>query len=114
MSNKKSEYGLLIDYEFCTGCHTCELACAQEYKHKPGVRGIKVFEIEQMLPNGKASLTYFPFPTDVCILCPHLTREGLDPACVKHCMSACMKFGRITELAKKLGKKPKMVLWIPR
>ncbi|MFC1640021.1 4Fe-4S binding protein [Gemmatimonadota bacterium] len=22
------EYGLLIDYEYCTGCHACEVACA--------------------------------------------------------------------------------------
>ena len=20
--------GILVDYEFCTGCHTCEIACA--------------------------------------------------------------------------------------
>ena len=25
--SKANEYGLLIDYEFCTGCHTCEVAC---------------------------------------------------------------------------------------
>ena len=22
-----AQQGLLIDYEFCTGCHTCEMAC---------------------------------------------------------------------------------------
>jgi len=22
-----ARYGLLIDYEYCTGCHTCEIAC---------------------------------------------------------------------------------------
>jgi Fe-S-cluster-containing dehydrogenase component len=113
MTKKKAEYGLLIDYEFCTGCHTCEVACAQEYKHKPGVRGMKVFEVEQKLPNGDAYLTYFPFPTKACILCPHLTKKGLEPACVKHCMAACMKFGRLSDLAKELGKKPQMVLWSP-
>ena len=52
MDKKKPEYGLLIDYEYCTGCHSCEVACAQEYKHKAGVRGIKVFEVEQKLPDG--------------------------------------------------------------
>jgi Fe-S-cluster-containing dehydrogenase component len=112
MSKKQPKYGLLIDYEYCTGCHSCELACAQEYKHKPGVHGIKVFEVEQKLPNGGAYLTYFPFPTEVCILCSHLTKEGLEPACVKHCMSACMKFGRLEDLAAEI-KKPRMVLWAP-
>ena len=22
-----TQHGLLIDYEFCTGCHACEMAC---------------------------------------------------------------------------------------
>jgi len=117
MKNRKTkqpEFGLLIDYEFCTGCHSCELACSQEYNHKPGIRGIKVFEVEQTLPNGREYLTYFPFPTESCILCPHLTGEGLDPACVKHCMAACMKYGKIEDLAGELGKKPRTVLWVPR
>ena len=113
MNKKKPEFGLLIDYEYCTGCHSCEVACAQEYKHKPGVRGIRVFEVEQKLPDGSMYLAYFPFPTETCILCPHLTREGLEPACVKHCMAACMKYGRIEELAAEAGKKSRTVLWVP-
>jgi Fe-S-cluster-containing dehydrogenase component len=114
MDKKKPEFGLLIDYEYCTGCHACELACAQEYTHKVGIRGIKVFEVEQTRPDGSEYLTYFPFPTETCLLCPHLTREGFEPACVKHCMAACMKYGRIEDLAKEIGAKPRMVLWVPR
>jgi len=26
---RSPEFGLLIDYEYCTGCHTCQVACAQ-------------------------------------------------------------------------------------
>ena len=114
MNKKKPEFGLLIDYEYCTGCHACEIACSQEYQHPPGVRGIRVFEVEQKLSNGGAYLSYFPFPTESCILCPHQTKDGYEPACVKHCMSACMKFGRLSDLAAELGKKPRMVLWSPR
>ena len=114
MSKKKPQFGLLIDYEFCTGCHSCVLACSQEYRHQPGVCGIRVFEAEQKLPDGKLYLTYFPFPTESCILCPHLTKEGLEPACVKHCLAACMKYGPLEELAVELGMKPRMVLWSPR
>ncbi len=113
-SKKKPEHGLLIDYEYCTGCHSCVLACAQEYGHQSGIRGIRVFEAEQRLPDGRIYLTYVPFPTEACILCPQLTKRGLEPACVKHCMAACMKYGRIEELAVDLAKKPRMVLWVPR
>ena len=111
---EKTKYGLLIDYEYCTGCFTCQVACAQEYHWPAGMGGIRVIEIEQQLPNDRAYLTYLPFPTELCILCAPRTRQGLEPACVQHCMAACMKYGKIEELAKEMGKKPRMVLWVPR
>jgi Fe-S-cluster-containing dehydrogenase component len=114
MSKKKSEYGLLIDYEYCTGCHACELACTQEYQWPAGMAGIKVIEVVQKLPKGKAYLAFLPFPTELCILCAGRTNKELEPACVQHCMAACMTFGRIDDLAKEMGKKARMVLWSPR
>ena len=51
---KNSEYGLLIDYEYCTGCYTCQVACAQEYNWPAGMGGMKVIEIVQKLPNDQA------------------------------------------------------------
>jgi Fe-S-cluster-containing dehydrogenase component len=112
--SKIPEYGLLIDYEYCTGCHTCEVACAQEYQWPAGMGGIKVMEVVQQLPNDKHYLTFLVFPTELCILCRPRTRKGLEPSCVKHCMAACMKYGRIEDLAKEMQKKPRMVLWVPR
>jgi len=112
--SKKCEYGLLIDYEYCTGCYSCQVACAQEYQWPAGMGGIRVMEIEQKLPNNRAYLTYVPFHTKLCILCAPRTREGLEPACVKHFMAACMKYGKIEELAREMATKPRMVLWVPR
>ena len=34
--------GLLINYEYCTGCHTCEVACKQEHGYPAGRWGIMV------------------------------------------------------------------------
>jgi Fe-S-cluster-containing dehydrogenase component len=48
------------------------------------------------------------------MLCAARTKKGLEPACVQHCMAACMKHGRIEELAKEMSTKPRMVLWVPR
>ena len=31
--------GLLIDYEYCTGCHACEVACAEAH---PGNTALRV------------------------------------------------------------------------
>jgi Fe-S-cluster-containing dehydrogenase component len=114
MSDRKPEYGLLIDYEYCTGCHACEVACSQEFKRAPGMSGMQVIEVIQKLPNDRAYLAYLPFPTELCMLCRPRTRKGLQPACVQHCMAACMKYGRIEDLAKDMGSKPRMVLWSPR
>ena len=115
MSKRKPEHGLLIDYEYCTGCNACEVACAQEYRREAGtVKGIEVLEVEQKLPMDRAYLAYLPFPTELCTLCPHCTEKGVEPPCVKTCMASCMKHGRIEELAKEMGKKPRMVLWVPR
>ena len=112
--SQTSEYGLLIDYEYCTGCHTCEVACAQEYNWPVGMRGIKVIEVEQKLPHGEAYLNFIPFPTELCVLCLTRTKKGLQPACVAQCMAACMKYGRTEDLAKEMSQKPRMVLWVPR
>lgn len=114
MTGRKHEYGLLIDYEYCTGCHTCEVACCQEFGWPAGMGGIKVFEIVEPLPNDKAYLAYVPFPTELCVLCAARTRKGLDPACVQHCMAACVEYGRVKDLAEKMGRKSRMVLWVPR
>jgi Fe-S-cluster-containing dehydrogenase component len=110
----KPQFGLLIDYEYCTGCYACQVACAQENKWPAGMGGIRVQEIVQALPHDKHYLTYLPFPTELCILCKPRTKKGLDPACVKHCMAGCMTFGSIDDLAEKMKEKPRMVLWVPR
>jgi Fe-S-cluster-containing dehydrogenase component len=111
---KKPRCGLLIDYEYCTGCHTCQVACSQEYDWPAGMAGIRVLEVVQKLPHDKAYLTFLPFPTELCILCGPRTKKGLEPACVKHCMAGCMKFGRLRDLSKEMDHKPRMVLWSPR
>lgn len=50
---KRPEYGLLIDYEYCTGCFTCQVACNQEHHHPAGQSGMHVFEHVQPLSSGK-------------------------------------------------------------
>ncbi len=37
--------GLLINYDYCTGCHTCEVACKQEHGYPAGRWGIMVKDL---------------------------------------------------------------------
>ncbi len=105
--------GLLIDYEYCTGCHTCEVACKQEHNHPAGEWGIKVNE-NIVVRSQKVTIDYIPFPTQCCDLCRHRTSQGLLPACVKHCQADCMRYGTIAELSKVMENKPRTVLFAPR
>lgn len=111
---KRPKYGLLIDYEYCTGCYSCQVACCQEYGWEAGMSGMQVIESVQKLHNDNAYLCFLPFPTELCILCSPRTKKGLDPACVEHCMANVIKWGPLENLAKELGEKPRMVLWSPR
>ena len=108
------KYGLLIDYDYCTGCHSCEVACKQEHNYPVGREGIKVFEYIQELRGGKLYITHIPFPTELCNLCAPRVSEGRAPACVKHCMADVMKFGPVTKLAAEMQKKARQVLWVPQ
>jgi len=114
MAENKCEYGLLIDYEYCTGCYACQVACAQEYNWPAGIGGIRVTEIVENLPNDKHYLKFIPMPTEICVLCAGRTAKGQKPACVQTCMAACMKYGTIDELAEEMKKKPRQVLWVPK
>jgi Fe-S-cluster-containing dehydrogenase component len=106
--------GLLIDYEYCTGCHTCEVACKQELDLPVGKWGIKLLEDGpwQVAPE-KWEYNFIPLPTEMCTLCGTRVAEGKKPACVQHCQAQVMEYGEVEELAKKMVTKRKMVLFAP-
>ncbi len=65
-----SEYAMLIDYEYCTGCKSCEVACKQEY-HRPSGRvgGVEVKEFIHRLPMTSCLLPIFHVYQSVRVLC---------------------------------------------
>ncbi|MEC4271870.1 oxidoreductase [Adlercreutzia sp. R25] len=107
--------GLLIDYEWCTHCHSCEVACKEEHGIPVGQWGIHLHdEGPWEKDDGKMNWFTVPVPTDLCDLCESRVSEGREPTCVHHCLASCMKFGPVDELAKELEKKPRQVLFVPR
>lgn len=121
---KYDDYGLLIDYKYCTNCHSCEVACQQEKGLGTEEFGIKIYEIKAErkklgLMDDEWDWSYIPIPTWRCDLCADRMDAGRKPMCVKHCLAACMQVGPMDELAAKatelgervvvfkpLGKKP--------
>jgi Fe-S-cluster-containing dehydrogenase component len=109
-----SRLGILIDYEYCSNCHTCEVICKMERGIPEGKWGIKVFEVGPWNIEGdKWQLTYVPVPTDLCNLCEDRVAKGKLPACVHNCYTGVMEFGPVEELSKKLGAKGRQVLFVP-
>ena len=108
-------YGLLIDYEWCSNCHTCEVECQMEHGLSAGnANGIKVFEVGPWQIEGdKWQLWYMPVPTDQCDLCAERTAKGKLPICVGSCYTGCMTYGTVEELAPKLEEKDRQVLFVP-
>lgn len=108
-------YGLLIDYEFCTGCHSCETGCKVEHNLPTGQWGIKVFQDgPRKLENGKYENINVPIPTSLCDLCEDRLKEGKLPTCVQHCQAFVMSFGTVEELAKKMQGKAQTVIFTPK
>ena len=105
------KYGLLVNYELCTGCHVCEIACKKEHQRPDDEWGIRVREVEPGISGDKQ--VFFPFPTENCNLCGKRVARGLQPACVKHCWAGVMKFGTIEELAEYMKQNSRTVIWAP-
>ena len=117
MSKTKNpeRYGLLIDYEFCTGCHSCETACKVVHKLSYGQWGIRVAQDgPRKLENGKFELICMPIPTSLCNLCEERVEQGKLPSCVQHCQAKVMYYDTVENLAKKMEEKPQMALFTPK
>ena len=116
-----AQYGLLIDYELCTGCHTCEVACKEEHRYGKDRWGIRVFDDgpwqkeDGAFPGDDQGKHFnwnkIPVPTDLCDGCADRVAEGRKPTCMHHCLAEVITYGTIEELAVELAKKPKQVLW---
>ena len=111
----ENTYALLIDYEYCTGCQSCEVACKEEHNYPVGKWGIRVhddgpWEIEGHMVNWNK----IPVPTDLCDLCSERTTAGREPTCVHHCLANIILYGTVAELAPRLAEKSKQTLFVPQ
>jgi Fe-S-cluster-containing dehydrogenase component len=105
-----AQYGLLIDYEYCTGCHSCEVACKEEKGLPLGKWGIKVLEDGPwQATEDKWVYNFVPVPTLLCDLCHDLVEKGKEPTCVHHCLAKAIEYGPLAELCAKMESKGKSI-----
>ena len=100
--------GILVNYEFCTGCHSCEVACKKKLGLPEGEFGIKLtetgpFEYKDATSNKERwEWTWLPVLTKACDMCEDRTQEVKIPSCVQHCQAWCMYYVEVEDLAKKI------------
>ncbi len=92
---------LLLDYRWCTGCHSCELACQVKNELPPDQFGIKLNQVGpwEYAPD-TWEYSYFPVLTAQCNLCADRMAEGKLPSCVQHCQANCIQVLDASEAAK--------------
>ena len=98
---------LAIDYEFCSGCHTCEIACQQEHGLAPDRFGIELTQIgpDELGTSAAGSTSSCRCPPTAATAAPCARRPGKLPSCVQHCQAGCIYVGTLEELADKINKK---------
>lgn len=105
--------GMLIDYEWCSGCHSCEIACQMEHGLPVGQTGILVKEIGPWeIAEDTWQLTNIAVPTDQCSGCLERLGQGKMASCAHHCQARCLQVASLEELMGQLDVKAKQSLFV--
>lgn len=104
--------GILIDYGFCTGCHSCEVSCKQRFGLDSDRWGIKIHEHGPWKnEDGSWEYNFIPAPTETCDMCAERIAAGKKPLCQLHCQALVIEVGPLDELVKKMKDHKKQVLY---
>lgn len=102
---------LLVNYRWCSGCHSCELACQVEHGLESDQFGIKLNEVGPFQrTDGKWEYSYFPVLTGQCNLCATRLGKGKLPSCVQVCQANCLQLLDADEAARIASANPKMLM----
>ncbi len=111
MENKA--LALLIDTDYCSGCHACEVACKKEHDLAKGVYGIKLLQMGPFeIGTDEYEYRNVPVVGKLCDLCAERRGLGKVPLCVQSCPGKVMKAGTLEEMAVEAAAKRGNVLWV--
>ncbi len=104
--------GLLINYDYCTGCHSCEVACRVEHGFSDDEGGIAVKQVGPWeYAADEFQYSFMPVITDQCDQCASRLEEGKDPTCVHHCQAQVMAYGNAADLQAQVPVGSKSVIY---
>ena len=110
------QLGILVDYQWCTGCHSCEIACRNEKGIGLGEWGMKLMEVGpwQVGDTDQFEWNYIPVPTNYCDYCVDRLEEGRRPACAHNCLADVIQVGSVEELTKEMIGHDRRVMFTPK
>lgn len=105
---------MIINYQYCTGCHACEVACRNEKELPIEEWGIQITQHGPAVILGESMWDYIPVPSCACDLCIDRIMEGKVPSCQLHCLAACIEVVPVEDSSKKLAEYgDKTVIFMP-
>ncbi len=96
------QYGMLIDYQLCTGCRSCEVSCRKEHDLPLEEWGIQVQTIGPTKLGGEWEFDYVPVPSRLCNLCAERKEAGKKAACELHCLANVIEILPAEELSARM------------
>lgn len=103
---------MLISYHWCSGCHSCEVACQMEHGFSCDEGGIVLSQVGPWRLEGERwQYDHVPHISRQCDLCAERLAKGKKAACEQACQARCLKVGPADELAKEaLGKEAQLLI----
>ena len=106
---------LLIDYEYCLGCSSCEISCMESHGYDVENTGIRIVKMGPWKnKNGSWQYDFVPLPTDWCDMCADRLEANAMPACARACNYKVIYYGSIEYMGELFKAKPKMLMFNPR
>jgi len=96
------DYGMIIDYKYCTGCHSCEIACRNEKGLDLESWGILINEQGPIRLGEKWLWNFLPTVSHLCDLCADRIEKGQKPSCELHCLAQCIEVVSVEAISKRM------------
>jgi Fe-S-cluster-containing dehydrogenase component len=97
------EYGMVIDYKYCTGCHSCEIACRNEKGLSLDEWGILIAEIGPVKLGDRFLWNFLPTPSHLCDLCADRITAGQKASCELHCLASCIEIVPLEKVSERMA-----------
>ena len=98
-----SKYAMVVNYKYCTACHSCEVACRQELEIPVEEWGIKLAEMGPKKMAGAWEWNYVPIRSHLCDYCASRLEKGEQASCEFHCLAQCIQVVPVENLPEVLA-----------